>query len=35
MVADWKMKGMERTQMEEICLYKVENGKIVSEQFIY
>ena len=35
MMVDWKMKGQERTKMEEICLYKVENGKIVSEQFIY
>ena len=35
MVADWTMKGQDRTQMEEICLYKVEGGKVVSEQFIY
>lgn len=35
MTMDWKMKGQERTQEAEICLYKVENGKIVSEQFIY
>ncbi len=32
---DWQMKGQERMQMEEICLYKVENGKIVSAQFFY
>jgi len=35
MMVDWKMKGQEREKMEEICLYKVENGKVVSEQFIY
>jgi hypothetical protein len=35
MVADWTMKGQGRSQMEEICLYKVKDGKIVSEQFIY
>jgi hypothetical protein len=35
MMVDWKMKGQERSKMEEICLYKVENGKVVSEQFIY
>lgn len=32
---DLKMKGQDRMKMEEICLYKVENGKVVSEQFIY
>lgn len=32
---DVTMKGMGRINMEEICVYKVENGKIVSEQFFY
>lgn len=35
MMVDWSIKGQGRVKMEEICLYKVENGKIVSEQFIY
>ena len=29
------MKGMGRNVMSEIAVYKVDNGKIVSEQFIY
>ena len=33
MMVDWTMKGMGRQKMEEICVYKVEDGKIVSEQF--
>jgi len=32
---DTTMKGQGRTQMDEICVYKVENGKIMSEQFFY
>lgn len=32
---DIKMKGHERQTMSEICLYKVKDGKIVSEQFFY
>lgn len=32
---DTTMKGRGRTQMQEICVYKVENGKIVSEQFFF
>jgi hypothetical protein len=32
---DTTMKGQGRMQMDEICVYKVENGKIVSEQFFY
>lgn len=32
---DVTMKGMGRINMEEICVYKVEDGKIVSEQFFY
>jgi hypothetical protein len=35
MMVDWTMKGQGRVKMEELCLYKVENGKVVSEQFIY
>jgi len=32
---DTTMKGRGRMQMEEICLYHVQNGKIVMEQFFY
>jgi TATA-binding protein-associated factor Taf7 len=32
---DTTMKGRGRSQMEEICVYKVENDKIVLEQFFY
>ncbi len=32
---DIKMKGQERKTAREICLYKVKDGKIVSEQFFY
>jgi len=32
---DIKMKGQPRKMDEEICLFKVANGKIVSEQFFY
>ena len=32
---DFTPKGGARTAMEELALYKVENGKIVSEQFFY
>ena len=35
MKVDTTMKGMGRQQMEEICVYKVADGKIVSEQFFY
>ncbi len=35
MTMDFKPKDGERTTMEEIGLYKVENGKIVSEKFFY
>lgn len=30
---DVSMKGSGRMQLAEICLYEVENGKIVSERF--
>ncbi|MEO0902363.1 MAG: nuclear transport factor 2 family protein [Bacteroidota bacterium] len=32
---DITFKGAPRTIMEEVCLYKVENGKIVYEEFFY
>ncbi len=30
---DFTASGRERRKMEELCVYKVENGKIVSQQF--
>ena len=30
---DYTPKGKERIKVEELCVYKVENGKIVSQQF--
>jgi hypothetical protein len=33
--SDLQMKGQPRQTNSEICLYKVKNGKIVSEQFFY
>ncbi len=35
MKMDITMKGRERSKDEEICIYKVKDGKIVSESFIY
>lgn len=32
---DATMKGIGRTKLEEICLYEVKDGKIVTEQFFY
>lgn len=32
---DVTMKGQGRVQMDEIAMYKVEDGKVVSEQFFY
>ena len=32
---DVTMKGQGRSQMEEICVYKVQDGKIVEEYFYY
>ncbi len=32
---DAKMKGAERRMMEEVCVYKVKDGKIASEQFFF
>lgn len=33
--SDLQMKGKERQTNYEICLYKVKDGKIISEQFFY
>jgi len=35
MVQDIKYKGQERRKEDEICLYQVKEGKIISEQFFY
>lgn len=35
MKMDVTLKGMPRHIMEEVCLYQVKDGKIVSEQFFY
>jgi len=35
MKMDITMKGQPRKIDEEICVFKVENGKIVQEQFFY
>ena len=32
---DTTTKGGERNQMDEICVYEVQNGKIVQERFFY
>lgn len=32
---DAQMKGQERMMMKEICVYKVDNDKVISEQFFY
>ncbi len=32
---DVTMKGMGRVNLEEICVYKVKDGKIVREEFFY
>jgi hypothetical protein len=32
---DLQMKGQERQTNTEICLYKVQHGKIIMEQFFY
>jgi len=34
-ILDATMKGRGRVKMEEICIYKVEEGKIVQEQFFF
>jgi hypothetical protein len=33
MTLDYTFKGMPRMKNSELCIYKVEGGKIVSEQF--
>lgn len=35
MKMDVTFKGMGRMSMEEVCLYKVEGGKIVKEEFFF
>jgi len=35
MALDTTFKGRGRVNMEELCVYEVEDGKIVSEQFFY
>lgn len=35
MKMDVTFKGAPRTSMEEVCLYKVENGKISREEFFF
>ena len=35
MAMDVTMKGMGRSKNTEVCVYKVDDGKIVSEQFFY
>jgi hypothetical protein len=35
MTLDATFKGMGRNTLEEICVYEVKDGKIVSEQFFY
>jgi len=32
---DAQMKGKERMKMSEICVYKVKDGKVISEQFFF
>jgi hypothetical protein len=32
---DVTLKGMGRVNMDEICVYKVKDGKVVLEQFFY
>ena len=33
LAVDVTMKGQGRTKLEEVCVYEVKDGKIVSEQF--
>jgi len=35
MVLDATFKGQDRMTLEEICLYEVADGKIISEQFFF
>jgi len=34
LVMDITMKGKDRGKFDELCIYKIDNGKIVSEEFI-
>jgi len=33
MTMDMQMKGQQRSNMDELCVYNVKDGKIISEQF--
>ncbi len=35
MALDTTFKGRGRVNMEELCVYEVEDGKIITEQFFY
>ena len=35
LIMDVTFKGMGRTNMDEIAVYKVDNGKVVREEFFY
>jgi hypothetical protein len=35
MKMDITFKDMPRTTMEEVCLYKVDNGKVIREEFFF
>jgi hypothetical protein len=35
MMVDYTMKGIGRQKMEEICVYEVQNDKIIKETFFY
>jgi len=35
MMMDATFKGIGREKMNELCMYEVEDGKIVKEQFFY
>ena len=35
MVLDATFKGRGRVNMEELCVYEVDDGKIITEQFFY
>jgi ketosteroid isomerase-like protein len=32
---DAQMKGQQRMTMSEVCVYKVKDGQVISEQFFY
>ena len=35
MALDVTLEGRGRVTMEELCMYEVDDGKIVAEQFFY